>query len=81
MPTIVHAETEAQYQQIQELMTEFIAWDGSQVKQRGLDAQEMMDFYYHAHDDSVECATCRLLADRYLLRKGSGLWRIPQNDR
>jgi putative acetyltransferase len=53
MPTIVHAETEAQYQQIQELMTEFIAWDGSQVKQRGLDAQEMMDFYYHAHDDAL----------------------------
>ena len=53
MLTIAHAETEAQHQQVKELMAEFIAWDSSRVKQLGLDAQEMLDFYYGTRDDAL----------------------------
>jgi ribosomal protein S18 acetylase RimI-like enzyme len=46
MLKIARAETEAQCQQVRELMAEYIEWDSSRTKQLGLDAQEFLDFYY-----------------------------------
>lgn len=53
MLKIVRAETEAQYQQVRELMAEYIAWDSSRMRQLGLDAQEFLDFYYSKADEAL----------------------------
>jgi putative acetyltransferase len=46
MLKIVLAETDMQYQQVRELLSELSAWDTAQVSWLGLDAQAAMDFYY-----------------------------------
>jgi putative acetyltransferase len=51
-PTIGPARTEAQYQQVRELMAEFIAWDSSVVEQMGMDRQALLDFYYSGGEEA-----------------------------
>lgn len=46
MLEVVLAQTEAQYQQVRELLEEYIAWDATQLAQLGLDAQAALDFYF-----------------------------------
>lgn len=46
MLTIARAETSADYQQALDLMAEYIAWDGAQVREQGLDADAFLAFYY-----------------------------------
>ena len=46
MVKIAPAETQAEYEQVRALMAEYIEWDSSQVRQLGLDSQELLDFYY-----------------------------------
>ena len=53
MLKIVPAETHAQYQQVRELMAEYIEWDSSRTKELGLDAQECLDFYYSKGDEAL----------------------------
>ncbi|MEX2029533.1 MAG: GNAT family N-acetyltransferase [Anaerolineales bacterium] len=53
MLEIVHAETQDQYGQIRELMAEYIEWDSSQVRQLGLDAQALLDFYYGEGEEAL----------------------------
>jgi ribosomal protein S18 acetylase RimI-like enzyme len=53
MVTIARAVTEVQFQQVRELIAELIEWDSSRVKQLGLDAQEMLDFYHGTRDEAL----------------------------
>ena len=53
MLKIVRAETETHYQQVRELMSEYIEWDSSQMRELGLDAQEFLDFYYSKGDEAL----------------------------
>lgn len=53
MLNIIHAETDAHFLQIRELMTEFMEWDSEQTKQLGLDPVKIINFYYSARDDSL----------------------------
>jgi ribosomal protein S18 acetylase RimI-like enzyme len=53
MLKIVPAESEMQYRQVQELLVEHIEWDTSQASQLGLDAQEVLDFYYASGDEAL----------------------------
>lgn len=46
MLEIVLAQTVAQYQQVRELLEEYIALDAIQLGQLGLDAQSALDFYF-----------------------------------
>ncbi|MCE9646765.1 MAG: GNAT family N-acetyltransferase [Chloroflexi bacterium] len=53
MLNIIQAETQAHFQQIRELMTEFMKWDLEQTKQLGLDPVKLANFYYATRDDSL----------------------------
>ena len=53
MLKIAPAVTEAQYQQVRELMAEYIEWDSSRTKQLDLDAQEFLDFYHRTGDEAL----------------------------
>lgn len=46
MIEIKRAATQTHYKAIDELMTEYIAWDADQTAKLGLDPQIFMDFYY-----------------------------------
>ena len=85
MITIARVETEAQYDQIDELMAEFIDWDSSQVRGLGLDAQEMVNFYYTTNEESLPKAYappygCLLLATKSLEAAGCGAFRKLMDD-
>jgi hypothetical protein len=45
MLKIIPADTETQYRQVRELLTEYIAWDAAQLGQLGLDAPAGLDLY------------------------------------
>lgn len=67
MPNIIQAETEADFLQIRELVTEFMEWDREQTRQLGLDPVKVVNFYYNTRDDSLPGiyappAGCLLLA-------------------
>ena len=53
MLKIVTAETETQYDQVRELLVEHIVWDTSQVAKMGLDAREVLDFYYSSGEEEL----------------------------
>jgi GNAT superfamily N-acetyltransferase len=53
MLKIVLAETDIQYQQVRELLSELSAWDTTQVSRLGLDAQAAMDFYYVSGEEML----------------------------
>src|SRR5450755_3457949 len=53
MVQIVPADTEAQYRQVRELLAELSAWDMSQVGEMGLDAQQVLDFYYASGEEGL----------------------------
>jgi putative acetyltransferase len=53
MLSIIHAETDAHFLQVRELMTEFMEWDIEQTKQLGLDPAKVVNFYYGTRDDSL----------------------------
>jgi GNAT superfamily N-acetyltransferase len=46
MLTIARAETAAEYEQALDLMAEYIAWDGAQLREMGLDGDAFLAFYY-----------------------------------
>lgn len=46
MLKIVLADTEAQYQQVRELLAEFMTTDLAQLSELGFDAQAALDFYF-----------------------------------
>ncbi len=67
MLKIDQAETEEQFQQVRELMAEYIAWDAEQTAKLGLDAQTFLDFYHGAEEEKLPGkftppAGCLLLA-------------------
>ncbi len=77
MISIARAVTEEQFQQIRELMLEYMGWDGSRVRELGLDTQEMLDFYYDTSDHASPGAFappngCLLIATSYELPAGCG---------
>ena len=53
MMRILLAESEIQIQQVRELLAELVAWDTSQVSQRGLDGQEALKFYYASGEEAL----------------------------
>lgn len=53
MLEIVRAQTQDHYGQVRELMAEYIEWDSSRVRQLGLDAQELLDFYYGEGEETL----------------------------
>ena len=77
MILIARAVTEEQFQQIRELMLEYVGWDGSRVGELGLDTQEMLDFCYDTSDHASPGAFappdgCLLIATSYELPAGCG---------
>jgi ribosomal protein S18 acetylase RimI-like enzyme len=50
MIKIIRVETDSHFQQIRELMTEFMEWDLEQTKQSGLDPVKLANFYYSSSD-------------------------------
>ncbi len=53
MIEIARAVTQAQYQAIGELMTEYIAWDADQTAQLGVDPQVFLNFYYGSEVETL----------------------------
>jgi GNAT superfamily N-acetyltransferase len=53
MLQIVPAVSQAQYRQVRELLVELTEWDMSQVERLGLDAQQVLDFYYASGDEAL----------------------------
>jgi putative acetyltransferase len=50
---IIPADSDAQYRQVRELFAELSAWDMSQVGEMGLDAQQVLDFYYASGEEEL----------------------------
>jgi putative acetyltransferase len=53
MVQIVPADSDAQYHQVRGLCAELSAWDMSQVGKMGLDAQQVLDFYYASGEEEL----------------------------
>ena len=53
MVQIVPADTDAEYLQVRELFAELSAWDMAQVGEMGLDAQQVLDFYYASGEEEL----------------------------
>ena len=53
MINIVAAETQMRYQDIRELLAEFIATDATQLRQLGLDTQAALDFYFASGQEEL----------------------------
>lgn len=53
MLTITRAETEAQHQEVRALVAEYIAWDASELRRLGLDAQAAFDFYFASGEEAL----------------------------
>jgi putative acetyltransferase len=51
--TITPAETEAQIQAVRALVTEYIAWDASELRKLGFDAQAAFDFYFASAEETL----------------------------
>ncbi len=52
MVEIKPVSTETQFQQLGQLMTEYIAWDAQETANLGLDVKEFLDFYYGNDSES-----------------------------
>jgi hypothetical protein len=53
MLEIVAAETETHYQQVREPLAEFIATDGAQSAEMGLDTQAALDFFFNPGEEDL----------------------------
>jgi len=53
MIEIALARTEEQYRQVRELLEEYIAWDATQLRRLGLDAQAALDFYFASGNEDL----------------------------
>ena len=53
MINIVAAETQMHYQDIRELLAEFVATDATQLRQLGLDTQAALDFYFASGQEEL----------------------------
>jgi len=53
MLTIVRAESEAQHQTVRELVAEYIAWDATELRRQGLNAQAAFDFYFASDEEAL----------------------------
>ena len=53
MLSILRAETEAQHQSVRALVAEYVAWDASELRRLGLDAQAAFDFYFAAGEEAL----------------------------
>jgi hypothetical protein len=51
MLKIIPADTETQYRQVRELLTEYIAWDAAQLGQLGLDASRPGPLFASGKED------------------------------
>jgi putative acetyltransferase len=51
MLTITRAETGAQHLAVRALVAEYIAWDASELRRLGLDAQAAFDFYFASGEE------------------------------
>ncbi len=80
MLEIIPAASPAHYQQVRELIAEYIAWDGERTRQLGLDVQEFVDFQYGQGEEAIPGVYappdgCLLLATHSGQTAGCGAYR------